>query len=365
MKRILVVSNMYPSKQFPSYGVFVKNFCDQLAELGYNFDISFMTKIQNKYLKIVRYGAFYISTFFRALFGKYELIYIHYPSFSAAPINVARCLRKFEVITNVHGTDVVPLKEGHEKMIGNTKKSIQNSKTVVVPSEYYKQLVIEKYNVDDQKVFVYPSGGINEQIFYPYESELREKKKEEYGIDENAFVMGYVSRINKAKGWDIFIDAIKKANSLKRSNLKIFIVGSGEDDKMLENEIKLLPDYLQAAIIRFPLLDQKKLAEIYNMLDIFLFPTISASESLGLVAIEAMSCGVPVIASDFAAPAYYIVNNFNGFKFKVGDSHELADSIDSYMLLTSTEKEFLKQGALDTGRRYSRQNIEQGLKEIM
>lgn len=364
-KKILIVSNMYPSKLYPSYGVFVQNFCKQLSELGYKFDISSMTKTQNKALKMAKYFIFYLVTFLKTLFGKYDLVYVHYPSFSAAPVNLARRLRHFELITNVHGTDVVPLKAEHEKMLANTKVAVDNSKTVVVPSEYYKHLLIKKYNLDEKKIFVYPSGGINESIFYPYEKEKKDSIKATYNIERNSFVIGYVSRINKAKGWDVFIQALKKAKLLKYRNIKIIIVGSGEDDDRLQEEVSALPKYLNEAIVRFPLLNQRKLADIYNLLDILVFPTISKSESLGLVAIEAMSCGVPVIASDYAAPAFYIKSNINGMKFKVGDDDELARTIDNYIMKPAEEIEVLRRGAIETASNYSSHNIAQRLKEIM
>ena len=60
--KILVVSNMYPNNKYPSYGVFVKNFCDQLTELNIHYDISALTKTQNKALKIIKYIYFYIRT---------------------------------------------------------------------------------------------------------------------------------------------------------------------------------------------------------------------------------------------------------------------------------------------------------------
>ena len=53
--KILVVSNMFPSKKNPSYGTFVKNFCDQLEELKIDFDISVMKKSKGKVSKIVSY----------------------------------------------------------------------------------------------------------------------------------------------------------------------------------------------------------------------------------------------------------------------------------------------------------------------
>lgn len=140
------------------------------------------------------------------------------------------------------------------------------------------------------------------------------------------------------------------------------MVGSGEDDEHLKKRMITLPQEIQESIIRYPLLEQRKLAEIYNMLDIFVFP--STSESLGLVAIEAMACGTPVIASDYAAPKYYIVDHQNGLKFTKGNSEELADKICYFMSLKDSEIKKLQMGALLTGESYCRKVIAPQLYDI-
>ncbi|MBQ6659893.1 MAG: glycosyltransferase family 4 protein [Lachnospiraceae bacterium] len=353
--KVLVVSNMYPSKPFPSYGVFVKNFCDHADELGIRYRRIAMTKASNKPMKLVKYAIFYLRAFFASLFGGYDLVYIHYPSYSAKPVLWARKFRRFDIISNVHGTDVVTLTDMQRKMEVNTGKSIAVSVRTVVPSEYYRALVCKKYKVSPDKVTVYPSGGIDKAVFHEYDAEARRAMRKEYKIDEDAFVLGYVSRVTKAKGWDIFLKALCRCELPADRKLCIFMVGSGDDDDALTREIKALPAPIREAIRRYPLLPQAKLTEIYNMLDAFIFPTISDSESLGLVAIEAMTCGAPVIASDKAAPAYYVKDGVNGYKFEVGNADALAEKITEFAKLSTETRQVLHDGAKATAAEYSRE----------
>lgn len=363
-KKVLIVSNMYPNKKYPSYGVFVKNFCTQLSDIGIDYNLSVLTKTQNKLVKLTKYGFFYLKTFFKAWLGRYDLVYIHYPSFSAAPVVVARKLRKFDIYTNVHGTDVVPLKATHEKMIGNTNKIINVSQKTIVPSDYYKQLVIKKYNVLSENVVVYPSAGVNERVFFEYTDNKKLELRTEYGISDENFVIGFVSRINRAKGWDVILDAIEKSDWIGKEQVTIFIVGSGEDDKELEKRILRLSPEKKETIRRYPLLPQQKLADIYNLLDVFVFPTMSASESLGLVAIEAMACGVPVIASNYAAPAYYVVDGVNGYKFEKGNSDGLNRRLNQVFRGDEMLRKKLKRGALETAEKYTKDRILKILNEL-
>ena len=112
------------------------------------------------------------------------------------------------------------------------------------------------------------------------------------------------------------------------------------------------------------MLSQKELANIYNILDLFIFPTERASESLGLVAIEAMACGCPVIASDYAAPKYYIENDYNGYKFEKGNYEELATFIMN-TLSDESKLDKLSNGALATAKEFSRSKILNKLKVII
>lgn len=365
MTKILVVSNMFPNKKYPSYGVFVKNFCKQLDSINVKYDISVLTKTNNRIIKILKYTFFYIKTFVLCVCGNYKLVYIHYPSFSAAPVLYANKIRKFRIITNVHGTDVVPLKKEHEKMMINTIKSLKQSDRIVVPSVYYQKLVSDRFDIDINRIFVYPSAGVDTNMFYKYSEDKRMSLRRNYGVADKQFVAGFVGRINKAKGWDVFLDALEMMDFSIQKNLSVIIVGSGEDDDLLTDRINKLPEQIRNAIIRFPLLEQEKLADVYNIFDVFIFPTMSESESLGLVAIEAMACGTPVIASDFAAPKYYVENGINGIKFEKGNSCELSKCIAKYFNMTKSCKEELSNGAYKAAEKYARSNIEKGLKELL
>ena len=363
--KVLIVSNMYPSREYPNYGVFVRNFCDQLNEIGINYEISVLTKTKSTSLKLVKYGLFYVKTFFMCLFGGVDLVYIHYPSYSSKPVLAARKLRKYDIVSNVHGTDVVPLKKEHEKMLPNTKEAILHSKKVVVPSEYYKRLVVDKYKINNAQVFVYPSAGVDENVFFEYDDKRVNTLKKKFGISKDSIVIGFVSRITKAKGWSIFLDAIEELELPANKKIKIFMVGSGEDDDQLKDRINTFPYEIQKSIVRYPMLDQKKLAEIYNLLDVFVFPTISASESLGLVAIEAMACGCPVIASDYAAPKYYVIDGYNGYKFEKENSEELRIKLQLFLNMTKQQYGLLKIGAIETSNRFKKQYILKDLNKLL
>ena len=341
--KILVVSNMYPSPAFPSYGVFVRNFCRGLEAGGIAYDLAVMHRGANKGQKLLNYLTFYLKAFFKSLFGTYDLVYVHYASHSSVPVLLARKLRKFRLFTNLHGSDAVPENASQEKMQRYTAAAVSCSERVIVPSAYFQNLVAEKYAISKEKIQVCASGGVDTRVFYPRPTE-----------ENPVFTLGYVGRISAGKGWDTLVEAC----DLLQCPYRLIMVGDGPESPQLDALLsqKNLP------VERLPLLPQESLPEVYSRLDAFVFPTRRAGESLGLVALEAMACGVPVICSDFAAPADYVKSGFNGFQFRVGDPEDLAQKI---CLCMAADRKTLGENARNTAAEYSTEKVYQTIKEII
>lgn len=360
---MLIVSNMYPDNKHPSYGIFVERFTKELDKIDVLYRKSVMYQHDGKIGKLIGYIRFYVATFFKVIFENYECVYVHQASHSSPPVLAASRIKKVEIYTNVHGCDVAPENIRQEKMQKYTKAILERSARVIVPSEYYKEYVKKKFGICDSKIYIYPSAGVDKNIFYEKTSEQKVAIREKFKFTNSTLVFGMAGRISEGKGWDTFIEAI---DILKKENIKatFAIVGSGREDDKLE---KLIAERgLKDDIIKIGLLPQNELRDFYNAIDYFVFPTRRESESLGLVAIEAMACGTPVIASDFAAPKYYIKNGVNGYKFPVGDSQKLANIIKNCCLLVDeNERRVLSNEAIKTSACYYTDNIRKELANLM
>lgn len=352
--KILVFSNMYPNKKYPYYGVFVKHFCNQLNSIGIEYKKICIYKSDTKIKKFYFYLKYWICSIYYILFTKYDLIYIHYASHSSLPILFINKYIKCPIITNVHGSDVVPENKIHQKMQKYTKKILNISEKIVVPSEYFKKYVSTKYNINLSKVFVYPSGGIDPNIFY-----CKNNKKNKLR-DEITFAL--VGRISRGKGWDIYLEAIKIVIS-KGYSAKFLIIGDGSEKECMIKVIKRL------GIEKFIEIDtfktQDELNTLYNdKIDFLVFPTKREGESLGLVGIEAMACGVPVIASNFAAPGNYVIDGMNGYKFEMGNAVALSN-IFIKIICNEYIYDNLSQGAISTSKKYLTDNVRRKLENIL
>lgn len=351
---VLIISNMYPDINNPGFGIFVKNFEDILSENKIESKRIVLKKERKKLIKVVNYFFYYIKIFINLVFRKYDIIYIHYASHNAIPVLLASKFRKFNLYTNVHGSDVMQQTRIQNFLKPSVQKLLNLSNKIITPSEYFKDYVSVEYLIDKNRIFVYPSGGVDINIFNRFTLDKIQELRKVYGFKKEEYIIGFVGRLNSKKGWKTFLRAIHKIINDKKINVKVLMVADGEEKKLFENMLEELK--LKNKITLLPLLSKNKLSEVYNIIDILCFPTFQ--ESLGLVAIECLSCGTPVIGTNIRPVTDYIENGVNGFLFEKDNSNELIKKIEEYYLLSVEEKNRLKENSIISVEKFSKDNTE-------
>lgn len=189
---------------------------------------------------------------------------------------------------------------------------------ITINSEDYERA--KKFKLaKNGKSFYVPGVGIDVERIKKIEVDKRQKRRE-LGIPEDAFVLVSVGELNKNKNHIAVIKALKNID-LKRKNIFYIIVGDGK-----------LKNYLQKKIRQFELSENVKLVgkrsdviEILKASDLFVFP--SRREGLPRALLEAMACGLPVIATKIRGNVDLIEDGVNGILFEVNDSINLIKSI--------------------------------------
>jgi len=351
--KIHLVSNMYPSSKDSTYGTFVYRFFKNLTEVeNVNFIAFSLIKGRGKtsFSKLIKYFSYYISFAFNFLFSKSNICYIHFISHVSPLLNLLNTIKKQTVVINIHGSDISQI---HSKLLKNQiKKSLNIADLIIVPSSYFKNYTIKQYpSIDQNKIKVSASGGVDLSVF---------KKKSSF-VETETPTIGYVSRMSAGKGWRTFIDACKflKNDSIKFSAI---MVGGGLEIQQLKRAITDLG--LEKEIQVMGSVDHDHLPEVFNKMDIFIFPS-ELPESLGLVAIEAMACGIPVIGSDSGAIPEYIIEGINGFIYQSKDPNQLSEAIKSYISLPPEVKVNISDNALKTASRYSHKMVTMDLTNLL
>lgn len=356
--KILLISNMYPSKNHPNYGVFVRNFVENMN--GDKIEITEKVVIKgrgkNIPIKLLKYILFFLEVIYKGLFKKYDLIYVHFVNHTSIPVTIIKALRPQKALAlNAHGADLF-YSSALAKVLANfSKKLLKKADAIICPSNYFKNVLIKNFGIKEQDIFISPSAGIDLNKFRPIPK---------YNKPTEVFTIGYVSRIDEDKGWDDFIRAIRliKDNNLIK-NFKAIIVGDGSQRDELISLINNLNlnDYIELK----GLLPQLELVEVYNSLNVFVFPTKRKAESLGLVAIEAMACGIPVIGSSNYAVTEYVKDNENGYCFEMGCIECLKEAIINYYNLSDVIIDKMKINAYNTGLLYDKNRVSKVLTEYL
>ena len=175
--------------------------------------------------------------------------------------------------------------------------------------------------------------------------EEKKNRRKQLGLGES-FTVGIVGRIEPPKGQWVLIDAIEK---LIRQGIdaKGLIVGHAMNEEYLE--------VLQKDVIMRGLKDRilftgftREAQAMMQLCDVMVLAT--ENETFGLVLIEAMMCGVCVVASDSGGPLEIIDDGVNGLLFKTFDADDLADKLAKLQQENTLRKTFAmagKEKALD------------------
>ena len=151
------------------------------------------------------------------------------------------------------------------------------------------------------------------------ESEVQDKIRRK--SDDN-FMILFVGRLVIYKGIEYLIEAMQFVE-----NATLVIIGSGSLEKSLKKLIVELN--LESKIKMIPEVDEKTLQDYYKACDIFVLPSINETEAYGIVQIEAMACGKPLICTELGTGTSYInKHNLTGLVVPPKDSKVLAQTIN-------------------------------------
>lgn len=177
---------------------------------------------------------------------------------------------------------------------------------IIVPthsSEEYLRMIGVK-----RPVFVQPTGIEYQHLQKVSENEVS-KLRDSMGIgDERIFIS--VSRLSNEKNIDFMIDAIHDLSKRTNRKFRFLMIGEGHQRERLQKRIESLG--LEKIFILVGAVSPEDMATWYHLGDVFLFA--SKSETQGMVILEAMAAGLPVVAVRSSGIDDVVRHGFNGFK---------------------------------------------------
>jgi N-acetyl-alpha-D-glucosaminyl L-malate synthase BshA len=246
-------------------------------------------------------------------FERLDLLHVHYAIPHASAAYMAQQILKDQgveipFVTTLHGTDITLVgKDPSFEPVINF--SINKSNRVTAVSENLKKETFELFDIKNN-IEVIP----NFICLKEYKMDNNDFYKKRFAPN-NEKVICHVSNFRKVKRIEDVIIAFEGIS--KEMDVKLLLVGDGPERARLE-QISRNSKFSKNI---FFLGSLKSTKEVLNISDLFILP--SSKESFGLSALEAMACGVPVIASDSGGIPEVISHGKSGLLNSVGDTYQM------------------------------------------
>jgi D-inositol-3-phosphate glycosyltransferase len=218
--------------------------------------------------------------------------------------------------------------EEPELRIETERNLAQDCHRIIASTGKEKRALIRHYGASSQKISVVPCG-VNLQHFKIIG---KARAKHQLGLDNDKIIL-FVGRIDPLKGVDNVIKALPHLRHIPK--LKLIIIGGGEHSQRAIEQLQKLAHNLEVRnLVDFlGLIKHEELPYFYNAADACVVP--SYYESFGLVALESLACGTPVVATDVGNHKNLIRQGETGYVIGDNDPCRLADKIA--LLLSRSE----------------------------
>ena len=226
---------------------------------------------------------------------EYDLIFSHY--WLSGWVGEYLC-RRWQVphITMFHTLGAVKNDIGlgepePELRLETERELVKNCHRIIAPTEREKNNLVRHYGAAAQKVGVIPCG-INLERFRPIDKETARQCS---GLNDDRIVL-FVGRLDPLKGIDKLLKAMSYLKDTGRTRLAL-IGGDKNSQQEIENLKRTARELqIQDSVSFLGLIKHEQLPYFYSAADVCVIP--SYYESFGLVALESLACGTPVVATD-------------------------------------------------------------------
>jgi glycosyltransferase involved in cell wall biosynthesis len=367
--KIGVITSAYPEYEDDPHGIFVHRLMKEVCKQGHEVHViapytGDKTEFQLDGVYVQKFHYFYPKRF-QKLAGRSGMIdnvkegvFVKIQFLSFIIFNVINSLRKLKDMDIVHVQWPIP--NGLGALILKWVYKVPYINTVygeeVYLSKRYHVTTILKFLVYWSSEIVTISNatheaclniGLNEHKLdiIPFGVDTSFYKPLNMVKDEKIFQILSVGYLIERKGFMYLISAVKEVIK-DHENVRLKIVGTGPQEQQIRNHISKIN--LEKYVEIIGNITDDELLKLYNSSDIFVLPSIIDSqgntEGLGVVLIEAMACGLPVIGSDIGGIPDIISDGETGLLVPQKEIHELSIAIKKFI-----ENQDLKEKIANNG----------------
>ncbi|MCI9487244.1 MAG: glycosyltransferase [Lachnospiraceae bacterium] len=302
---------------------------------------------KNNVIKVLFYGCHFMEIFFLCMFKKIDVVHLHVSergSFYRKAFIIDFCRKlKIKTVLHHHGAEFMGFYDSsNQKRKKGIERILAAADVNIVLSEYQKREMEKKFP-DAQLVVLYNAVAGNEENSY----------------NAKAVNILFVGRLGQRKGIFDLLDAVEKADQTLDRKIVLDICGDGEVEKVRR---KIEEKRLWHRVSHLGWCPKKELEEHYRKAMLYILP--SYHEGLPMSLLEAMSHGVPCIASRVAAIPEVIKEGYNGLLVEPGNIEEIRKAIEQLVEAPRLRKELGKRGYESIQKRFLLSGGMNSLKKI-
>lgn len=213
---------------------------------------------------------------------------------------------------------------------------------LIVPCESVQEILLKRGVKTPMEVV--PTGVDLERFSKGDGKTFREQNQ----IPPDAFVIGHAGRLAAEKNLDFLVNCMVELLK-KEPRAHALIVGKGSSEEMIKDTFQKAG--LQERLHLVGVLHYQQLVDAYFAMDVFAFASLS--ETQGIVLIEAMAAGLPVVALDAPGARDIVKDLQNGRLLKEMDQQSFIDALLWVLCCSSEERQTMKQAARTTAQKYT------------
>jgi D-inositol-3-phosphate glycosyltransferase len=303
---------------------------------------------------------------------RYDLIHSHYWMSGLAAVRLREAwgtpfVHMFHTLGHMKNRIAGPGEAEGEYRIDGERKVLMEADRIVASTPAELAQLRWLYDADTRKISVVPPG-VDTSHFYPIP---KDEAREFVGIPAEDRNILFVGRVEPLKGIDLLLRAIAMMTDyqiVNRAALSVTIVGG--DPNVSRDEMSAEMTRLQDLRNEYGIGDvvaflgkrgQDTLPYYYSAADVVVMP--SQYESFGMVALEAMACGTPVVASEVGGLAFLVRESETGFLVRGDDPDELCDRLIA-LITNETLRKTMGRRASEVAREYSWQIVGNKVLEV-
>lgn len=245
-----------------------------------------------------------------------DILHVHY----AVPHATSALLAKQmlgdaapKVVTTLHGTDITLV--GHDPSYRTiTRYSIRSSDAITAVSEYLRRETVERFDLPEGCIEVIPNF-VDLEL---YRRDARPCHRSTFAQSDDERLIAHVSNFRPVKRVEDVVRVFERVSA--KLPARLLLVGDGPERGRAQRVAEDLGVDDRVVFLG----KQQSVVEILSCADLFLLP--SESEAFGLVALEAMACGVPVVATRVGGIPEVVSEPAAGRLTEVGDVEGMAEA---------------------------------------